>query len=132
MSESSILTDLEFEIHPDISYPSIGEILADLEKMEPRRGWIRIFHGPMTSMGVRTLDNMEIITPACLTVFHRLCPVMVMDFYVHIANCFDKLEASNLKACNTRDAHLQTAPERYSVTTNAFHHSVYEGLWGWG
>jgi hypothetical protein len=102
MSESSILTDLKLEIHPYISYPSINEFLADLEKMEPRRGWIRIFDGPMTSMGVRTLDDMEIITPEWLTVFYRLCPVMVMDLYVHIADCFDKLEAGNLKACNTR------------------------------
>jgi hypothetical protein len=35
MSESSILTNLKLEIHPYISYPSINEFLADLEKMEP-------------------------------------------------------------------------------------------------
>lgn len=87
---STILTNLELETDPHISYPSINDFLAELEKAEPRRGWIEKFLHPLISLGVRTVDDIEIISPECLTVFHRLCPLMVMDFFVHIISYLDE------------------------------------------
>ncbi|KAG2751656.1 hypothetical protein P692DRAFT_20726750 [Suillus brevipes Sb2] len=96
----SILTNLELETDPNVSYPPINDFLAKLDKGEPRRGWIEKFLRPLTSLGVRTLDDIEIISPECLIVFHRLCPLMVMDFFVHIINYLD--EASNLAHQSSR------------------------------
>lgn len=47
-SMSSILTNLELETDLHISYPSINDFLAELEKREPRRGWIKKFLRPLT------------------------------------------------------------------------------------
>jgi hypothetical protein len=96
----SILTNLEVETHSNVSYPSIDDFLAKLDKAEPRRGWIEKFLHPLTSLGVRTLDDIEVISPECLTVFHRICPLMVMDFYVHIISYLD--EAGHLAHQSSR------------------------------
>jgi hypothetical protein len=92
---SSILIDLELEMNPNISYPSINDFLAELHKAEPRRGWVEKFLRPMTALGVRTLDDLEIVSPECLTVFYRLCPLMVMDFFVYVVNYLDLDEAGH-------------------------------------
>jgi hypothetical protein len=86
----SILTNLELETDPNVSYPPINNFLAKLDKAEPQRGWIEKFLRLLNSLGVRTLDDMEIILPECLTVFHRLCPLMVMDFFVHVVSYLDE------------------------------------------
>jgi hypothetical protein len=90
---SSIISDVEIETHLCSSYPSIEEFLINLERAEPRRQWVKKFLGPVTSMGVRTLDDMEIVSPESLTIFHKLCPLMVMDFFVHVINSLDEIHA---------------------------------------
>jgi hypothetical protein len=87
---SSILTNLELETDPCVSYPSINGFLAKLDKAEPRRGWTEKFLRPLTSLRVRMVDDIEIISPECLTVFHGLCPLMVMDFFVHVVSYLDE------------------------------------------
>jgi hypothetical protein len=97
---TSILTNFELETNPNVSYPSINDFLATLDKAEPRRGWIEMFLRPLTSLGVRTLDDIEIVSPECLTVFHHLCPLMVMDFFVHVIKYLD--EAGHLAHQSSR------------------------------
>jgi len=87
---SSIIADVELQIHTCICYPSIKQFLAQLEEVEPRRFWVKKFLGPLTSMGVRTLDDMEIVSPESLVVLYRLCPLMVMDFYIHVIQGLDE------------------------------------------
>jgi len=84
MSSTTIITDVDLQIHACICYPSIKEFLIQLEGVEPRRLWVKKFLGPLTSMGVIMLDDMEIISPESLVVLYHLCPLMVMDFYVHV------------------------------------------------
>jgi hypothetical protein len=95
---SSILADVELQIHTCICYPSIKEFLTQLGEMEPRRFWVKKFLGPLTSMGVRTLDNMEIVSPESLVVLHRLCPLMVMDFYIHVIKGLDESHSASFLA----------------------------------
>jgi hypothetical protein len=47
----SILTNLELETDPNVSYPSIDDFLAKIDKAEPQRGWIEKFLRPLTSLG---------------------------------------------------------------------------------
>jgi len=100
---SSLVSDVEIKTHLCSFYPSIEEFLAKLERAEPRRQWVEKFLRPVTSMGVRTLDDMEIVSPESLTIFHKLCPLMVMDFFVHVVNGLDEIHACDLlkrKACS--------------------------------
>jgi hypothetical protein len=68
----SIMTHLEIETYPSFSYPSLKEFLARLEEEEPRRAWSETFAGPLTSMGVRNIDDIEIVSPESLVIFHEL------------------------------------------------------------
>ncbi|KAG2738152.1 hypothetical protein P692DRAFT_20759488 [Suillus brevipes Sb2] len=99
---ASIITDLEIESYPSFSYPSLKEFLAKLEEEEPRRAWSETFTGPLTSMGVRNIDEIEIVSPESLIILHKLCPLMVMDFFVFIINCLDAIHAAGAHgSCKT-------------------------------
>lgn len=100
---SSIISNVEFETHPCSSYPSIEEFLINLESVEPRRQWVKKFLRPVTAMGVRTLDDIEMVSPDSLTILYKLCPLMVMDFFVHVINSLDEIHARDLlmrKTCS--------------------------------
>jgi hypothetical protein len=99
---ASIVTDLEIESYPSFSYPSLKEFLARLDKEEPRRAWSEIFIGPLTSMGVRNIDEIEIVSPESLIILHKLCPLMVMDFFVFIIDHLDAIHAAGGRgSCRT-------------------------------
>ncbi|KAH7919122.1 hypothetical protein BV22DRAFT_1134063 [Leucogyrophana mollusca] len=87
----SILADVEIESYPFISYPSLEDFMAKLDDEEPRRCWIETFYRPLVSMGVKHLDDMEIVSPESLFVFHKLCPLMIMDFFVHVVETIDAI-----------------------------------------
>jgi hypothetical protein len=98
----SIMTDLEIETYPSFSYPSLKEFLARLEEEGPRRAWSETFAGPLTTMGVRNIDGVEIVSPESLVIFHKLCPLMVMDFFVFIIDCLDTIHAAGAHgSCRT-------------------------------
>jgi len=70
--ESSIFT-VDYEITLSvriISYLLLEDFLAKLDLLlEPHRGWTTKFLTPLRRMGVRTLDDMELVTPEGLYVF---------------------------------------------------------------
>lgn len=90
---SSILTDVEIETDPSISYPTLEVFMAKLDDEEPGRRWSEIFLRPLRWMGVRTIDDMCIVSPESLSGFFNLSPIMVMDFYVHIVDALFALQA---------------------------------------
>jgi len=104
---SSILTNLELETDPHISYLSINDFLAKLDKAEPQCGWIEKFLHLLTSLGVRMVDDIEIISPECLTIFHWLCPLMVMDFFVHIISYLNETGHSLILDCDVESSWKQ-------------------------
>ncbi|KAI6140892.1 hypothetical protein BKA82DRAFT_30909 [Pisolithus tinctorius] len=100
---SSIFSAIEIETSPHITYPSLEEFLAELEQRELGRQWRKVFLHPLTRMGVKDLGDMEIISPESLWVFCRLCPLMVMDFYVHMLDHLADIHTqSGMEACHLR------------------------------
>jgi hypothetical protein len=92
---SSILTDIEIEIDPLISYPTLEAFMVKLDNDEPARQWPALFLTPLKRMGVRTLDDvvdMCIVSPKTLWIFFRLCPMMIMDLYVHVIDTISALQ----------------------------------------
>jgi hypothetical protein len=82
----SILMDVEIETDASVSYPTLEAFMAKLENEEPTRRWSETFLAPLRWMGVRTLDDMCIVSPESLSGFFNLSPIMIMDLYVHVVN----------------------------------------------
>ena len=80
--ESSIFTvDYEITLSTHIiSYPLLEDFLVKLELLELHRGWTIKFLIPLRRMGVRALDDMELVTLESLHVFFQLPPIAIMDF----------------------------------------------------
>jgi hypothetical protein len=93
---SSILTDVEIETDPSISYPTLEVFMAKLDDEEPGRRWSEIFLPPLRWMGVKTIDDMCIVSPKSLSGFFNLSPIMVMDLYVHIVDAVFELQARKI------------------------------------
>ncbi|KAG1843506.1 hypothetical protein C8R48DRAFT_667610 [Suillus tomentosus] len=93
---SSILTNVEIEIDPSISYPTLEVFLAKLDNEEPARRWSEIFLPPLRWMGVRTIDDMCIVSPESVSGFFNLSPIMVMDLFVHVVDAVFVLQARKL------------------------------------
>ncbi|KAH7917778.1 hypothetical protein BV22DRAFT_1135125 [Leucogyrophana mollusca] len=90
----SILAEIELETYPDIMYPTLEAFIARLDDEHPSQGWGEWFYKPLVSMWVRTLNDMldtVIISPESLFVFHQICPFMIMDFFVHVAETLDAI-----------------------------------------
>lgn len=82
---TSILVEFEIETFtPHIPYPSLHDFLAKLDSAEPHRDWSKHFLVPLTRLGVRHLDDIELVTPECLYVLYKLPPIIVMDFFARI------------------------------------------------
>jgi hypothetical protein len=90
---SSILVDVEIESDPSVSYPTLEAFMAKLENDEPGRQWQELFLTPLRLMGVRTLDDICIVSPESIFVLYGLCPVMIMDFYVHVIDTISTLQS---------------------------------------
>ncbi|KIK36229.1 hypothetical protein CY34DRAFT_94737 [Suillus luteus UH-Slu-Lm8-n1] len=91
---SSILIDFEIETDPSITYPTLEAFMGQLNNDEPARQWPELFLTPLKRMGVRTLDDiidMCIVSPKSLHIFYNLCPMMIMDFYVHVIDTINAL-----------------------------------------
>jgi len=91
---SSILINVEIESDPSVSYPTLEAFMMKLEKEEPVRGWSEIFLHLLRKMGVRTLDDMCIVSPESLAGFFNLSPIMIMDFYVHVIDTLTMLQSN--------------------------------------
>jgi hypothetical protein len=93
---SSILIDVEIETDLSVSYPTLEAFLTKLENEEPVRRWSEIFLHPLKKMGVRTLDDMCIVSPESLAGFFDLSPIMIMDFYVHVIDTMAVLQSRKI------------------------------------
>ena len=84
-SESILQVDFEIEIFtPHVLYPSLHDFLEKLDSAEPHRGWSKLFLVPLTRLGVRHLDDMELVSPEYLYILYKLPPIIVMDFFSRI------------------------------------------------
>lgn len=93
----SILIDFEIETFPlYISYPSLQDFLANLDCAEPHYQWSKKFLRPLTSMGVKSLDDIDLVTPESLYVFHRLPPIMIMDLFTRILEVINTIHQAHL------------------------------------
>ena len=113
---SSILASIEIDSYPHIIYPSLDEFLLKLEAAEPTRCWWSTFRHPLMSMGVKRIDDLEIVSPDSLFVFHQLCPVMIMDFYVHALDLLDNLHG-----------HGSAVVELQSLLEDTMENETYKG-----
>ena len=93
----SVLTNVEIETDPSVSYPTLEVFMAKLNNEEPTRRWSEIFLAPLRWMGVRTLDDMCIVSPGSLSVFFNLSPIMIMDLYVHVIDTIIALQSKKIK-----------------------------------
>lgn len=95
MSLVEVLANVEIETHPGcIQYPSLWDFLKTLDNDAPGYDWLKRFFQPLTRMGVRTLDDMCIVSPESLHVFCGLPPIAVMDFYAHVVDAIEILHCS--------------------------------------
>ncbi|KIK40324.1 hypothetical protein CY34DRAFT_107812 [Suillus luteus UH-Slu-Lm8-n1] len=120
---SSILTDVEIETDPSISYPTLEVFMAKLDDEEPGRRWSEIFLRPLRWMGVRTIDDMCIVSPESLSGFFNLSPIMVMDFYVHIVDALFALQARKSLSIYqlNRQAQVSEFSSHWQFATNSLH-----------
>ena len=85
LASESILVDFEIETFtPHVLYPSLHDFLAKLDSAEPHRNWLKLFLVPLTRLGVRHLDDIELVSPEYLYILYKLPPIIVMDFFSHI------------------------------------------------
>ncbi|KAG6369943.1 hypothetical protein JVT61DRAFT_13330 [Boletus reticuloceps] len=79
----SILFDkFKIETHyPYIIYPSTHTFLEVLDQAEPHWHWSKQFRVPLTRMGVKSLDDIDLVTLESLHLFFALPPVLIMDFF---------------------------------------------------
>lgn len=95
------ILQVDFEIEtfsPYISYPSLQDFLAGLDDAEPHCCWSENFLGPLTRMGVQSLDNIDLATPESLYVFHRLPPIMIMELFIHILEVVQSIHQAYWRA----------------------------------
>jgi hypothetical protein len=90
-SVTSILVNVDIETYPLIPYPTIQAFLDDLHDREPLQWWPEVFLKPLTTLGVRTLDDIAIVSPESIFVFYKINPIAIMDFYVHVTKTIDVL-----------------------------------------
>ena len=92
--ESSIFTvDYEITLSTHIiSYPLLEDFLVKLELLELHRGWTIKFLIPLRRMGVRALDDMELVTLESLHVFFQLPPIAIMDFFAHVHDTIEHID----------------------------------------
>jgi len=93
----SILMDVEIETDPSVSYPTLEAFMTKLENEEPTRRWSETFLARLRWMGVRTLDDMCIVSPKSLSGFFNLSPIMIMDLYVHVIDTIIALQSKKIK-----------------------------------
>ena len=85
LASESILVDFEIETFtPHVLYPSLHDFLAKLDSAEPHRNWLKLFLVPLTRLGVRHLDDIELVSPEYLYILYKLPPIIVMDFFSRI------------------------------------------------
>jgi hypothetical protein len=87
---------VQLETDPSISYPTLEVFMAKLDEEEPAQRWSETFLSPLIWMGVRTIDDMCIVSPESLSGFFNLSPIMVMDFFVHVVDAVSKLHARRI------------------------------------
>ena len=90
-----ILVNVDFITYPFVQYPTLEVFLDHLDIDEPLWHWWEIFFLPLQRLGVRTLDDMEIISPGVIFVFCRLNPIAIMDLYIHVVDTIDALHHSH-------------------------------------
>ena len=94
-SAPTILVNVEFTTYPFIQYPTLEVFLDRLDIDEPLWHWRETFFLPLQRLGVRTLDDMAIISPGFIFVFCKLNPIAIMDLYVHVVDTIDALHHSH-------------------------------------
>ena len=94
-SVPTILVNVDFITYPFVQYPTLEAFLDHLDIDEPLWHWQEIFFLPLQRLGVRTLDDMEIVSPGVIFVFCRLNPIVIMDLYVHVVDTIDALHRSH-------------------------------------
>jgi len=94
-SVPTILVDIDFITYPFVQYPTLEVFLDRLDIDEPLWHWREIFFLPLQRLGVRTLDDMTIISPEAIFVFYKLNPIAIMDLYVHVVDTIYALHRSH-------------------------------------
>ena len=94
-SAPTILVDVEFIAYPFVQYPTLEAFLDRLDIDEPLYHWREIFFLPLQRLGVRTLDDMTIVSPEAIYVFCKLNPFVIMDLYVHVVNAINALHRTH-------------------------------------
>ena len=90
--QPSILIDYEITPSTQVAfYPLLEDFLAKLDLLEPHRGWTTQFLIPLRSMGVTSLDDMDLVTPESLYVFFRLPPIAIMDLFAHVDDTIQRI-----------------------------------------
>ena len=90
-----ILINVDFITYPFVQYPTLEAFLDRLDIDEPLRHWREVFLLPLQRLGVRTLDDMTIVSPEAIYVFCKLSPIAIMDLYVHVVETIDALHCSH-------------------------------------
>ncbi|KAH7904436.1 hypothetical protein BJ138DRAFT_1106830 [Hygrophoropsis aurantiaca] len=70
------------------------DFMTKLHNLEPARHWLDKFFDALELMDVETLDELEVISPEVLFFFCQLCPIMIMDFYVHVVQAVDEIHTA--------------------------------------
>ncbi|KAI6154853.1 hypothetical protein BKA82DRAFT_33739 [Pisolithus tinctorius] len=129
ISESSILANIEIKTCPHVTYLSLEEFTGLLEQKEPGRRWREVFLPPLIYLGARDLGDMEIISLESLFVFRQLCPLMIMDFYVHVIDHLADIDVkSRMEACNICKGEHTT---RITRITKQITYYIMQGLDSW-
>lgn len=94
-SAPTILVNVDFITYPFVQYPTLEAFLDSLDVDKPSWHWREIFFLPLQRLGVKTLDDMTIISPETIFVFCKLNPIAIMDLYVHVVHTVDALHRSH-------------------------------------
>ena len=94
-SVPTILVNIEFNTYPFVQYPTLEAFLDRLDIDKPSWHWREIFFLPLQRLGVRTLDDMMIVSPEAIFVFCKLNPIAIMDLYIHVVDTIDALHHSH-------------------------------------
>ena len=90
-----ILVNVDFITYPFVPYLTLEAFLDGLDINEPLWHWREVFLLPLQRLGVKTLDDMTIISPEAIFVFCKLNPIAIMDLYVHVVDTIDALHRSH-------------------------------------
>ncbi|KIK75784.1 hypothetical protein PAXRUDRAFT_784525 [Paxillus rubicundulus Ve08.2h10] len=91
---SEILVNIDIKTYPCILYPSLEKFLTSLNTADLNQGWSEQFFKPLKLSGVRSLDDMIIVSPQSLHVFYGLPPITIMDFYAHALESIELLHVT--------------------------------------